>query len=123
MKNAFGYLNVFLVPVPKKSLGKYTKIAKMFAKSWIDHGAIEYCECVGDGLEAGQVTSFPKSVKLKKGEVVVVGWVRFKNKAHCDRVMKKVMSDPRLTPYMNPDAMLFDGMRMFWGGFKPIVKA
>jgi uncharacterized protein YbaA (DUF1428 family) len=123
MKKSFGYVNTFVVPVPRKNLAKYKKMMKLFAKAWVKHGALEYCECVGDKLEEGDVTSFPKSVKLKKGEVVIFAWATFKTKAQRDRAMAKVMSDPLLAPYMDPDKMPFDGMRMFWGGFKPIVKA
>jgi uncharacterized protein YbaA (DUF1428 family) len=102
---------------------KYKKMMKVFAKAWIDHGALSYLEAVGDKLDKGSVTSYPKSLKLKKGEVVVLGYATFRNKSQFDRAMKKVMMDRRLAEYMDPDKMMFDGMRMYWGGFKPIVRA
>jgi uncharacterized protein YbaA (DUF1428 family) len=120
MKKSFGYVDGFVLPVPLKKLPVYKKWAKLAAKIWIEHGAIDYVECVADDVATGEVTSFPQSVKLKKGEVVVFAWATYKSKADRNRVMKKVMADPRLDG-MNEDTMPFDGMRMFWGGFKPIM--
>jgi len=119
MAKTFNYVDGFVVPVPKKSIAAYKKMAKISAKVWLDHGAIDYAECMADDVPNGKVTSFPLSVKLKKGEVVFFSWVTYKSKADRNRVMKKVMSDPR----MNMEDMPIDGMRMFWGGFKPVVKA
>jgi uncharacterized protein YbaA (DUF1428 family) len=95
-------------------------MAKLASKVWLDHGAIDYVECIADDVKAGKVTSFPQAVKLKKGEVVFFSWATYKNRAHRDKVMKKVMADPRLSG-MSPENMPFDGMRMFWGGFKPVI--
>jgi uncharacterized protein YbaA (DUF1428 family) len=120
MKKKFGYVDGFVLPVPKKNLAKYLKMAKLAGKVWLDHGAIDYVECVAEDVKAGKVTSFPQSVKLKKGEVVIFSWATYKSRAHRDRVLKKVMADPRLECTMN--SMPFDGMRMFWGGFKPLLK-
>ena len=122
MKKKFQYVDGFVIPVPRKNLPLYKKWAKISGKVWLEHGAIDYVECVADDVKAGKVTSFPQSVKLKKGEVVIFSWVTYKSRAHRDRVMKKVMSDPRLEALMKADDMPFDGMRMFWGGFKPVVK-
>jgi len=121
MKKAFGYVDGFVLPIPRRNLKIYKKWAKISGKVWLDHGAIDYVECIADDVKRGKVTSFPRSVKLKKGEVVFFSWATYKSKADRDRVMKKVMKDPRIAPFMNPDAMPFDGMRMFWGGFKPVV--
>jgi uncharacterized protein YbaA (DUF1428 family) len=122
MKTKFGYVDGFILPVPKKNIGKYKKLAKLAGKVWIDHGALDYVECVADDVKPGKITSFPQSVKLKKGEVVLFSWATYKSKAHRDRVLKKVMADPRLADSMNPKTLPFDGMRMFWGGFKPVIK-
>jgi uncharacterized protein YbaA (DUF1428 family) len=116
------YVDGFVCPVPKKNLAKYRKMAALSGKVWRSHGALEYVECVADDVKKGKVTSFPQSVKLKAGEVVVFSWVTYKSRAHRDRVLKKVMNDPRLASMMNPETMPFDGMRMFWGGFKPLVQ-
>ena len=88
---------------------------------WREHGALAYHECVADDVKPGKWTSFPQSVKLKKDEVVVFSWIVYKSRAQRDRVMGKVMKDKRLAPMMSPGAMLFDGKRMIYGGFKPLV--
>jgi uncharacterized protein YbaA (DUF1428 family) len=69
----------------------------------------------------GKLTSFPRAIKIKKGETVVFSWIEYKSRAHRDRVNAKVMKDPRLTPMMDPKALPFGGKRMFWGGFKVLV--
>ena len=122
MKKSYGYVDGFVLPIPRKNIDVYKKWAKTSGKVWLDHGAIDYVECMADDVKSGKVTSFPQSVKLKKGEVVFFSWITYKSRADRDRVMKKVMKDPRLASFMNPDDMPFDGMRMFWGGFKPVVK-
>ncbi|MCM2278078.1 MAG: DUF1428 domain-containing protein [Oligoflexia bacterium] len=121
MKKSFRYVDGFVLPVPKSKVNIYRKWAKVSARVWLDHGAIDYVECIADDVKPGKVTSFPQSVKLKKGEVVFLSWITYKSKAHRDRVLKKAMSDPRLAELMNSREMPFDGMRMFWGGFKPVV--
>jgi uncharacterized protein YbaA (DUF1428 family) len=118
-----GVVRSFVIPVPKAKLAQYKKVAKLISKLWMEHGALSYIECIGEELDIGKRTSFPRSVKLKKGEVVVLGWSTFKSKADFERVIAKVMSDKRLAPFMNPDKMGFDGKRMYWGGFKPIIQA
>lgn len=113
------YVDGFVVPVPKKNLAKYKKMATLAAKVWREHGALEYVECVEDDVPPGKVTSFAQSVKLKKGEVVVFAYVIYESRKHRDAVNKKVMADPRMK--MDPKNFPFDGKRMFWGGFKPLV--
>ena len=115
------YVDGFVVPVPKKKLAAYRKMAQKAARVWKKHGAVHYVECLADDVKPGKVTSFPRSVKLKPGEVVVFSWIEYKSRAHRDRVNKKVMSDPALASMMDPKAMPFDGKRMFWGGFKPMI--
>ena len=114
------YVDGFVLPVPKKNLAAYRKMARQAGKVWKEHGALAYVECVADDVKKGKVTSFPQAVKLERGEVVIFSWALYKSRAHRDQVMKKVMADPRLK--MDPKAMPFDGARMFWGGFKPIVE-
>jgi uncharacterized protein YbaA (DUF1428 family) len=115
------YVDGFLVPVPKKNIKKYMSIAKQAGRVWKDHGALEYVEAVADDVKPGKWTSFPQSVKLKKNEVVVFSYIVYKSRTHRDRVLKKVMSDPRLAKMMDPKKMPFDGKRMMWGGFKPTI--
>jgi len=114
------YVEGFVVPVPKKKLEEYKKLARKFGKIIKEHGAVDYVECVADDVKSGKVTSFPQAVKLKRTETVVFSWVGFKNRKHRDQVWKKVMEDPRLD--MDPKNMPFDGMRMFMGGFEVMVK-
>ena len=116
------YVDGFVVPVPKKKLAAYKRMSRKAGNVWREHGAIEYVECVADDVKPGKVTSFPQAVNLKPNEVVVFSWVVYKNRAARDRVMQKVMTDPRLRDMMNPKKQPFDGMRMFWGGFKTIVE-
>jgi len=115
------YVDGFVLPVPKKHLVAYRRMAQKAGKVWRDHGALEYVECVGDDVKPGKHTSFPQSVKLKKGEIVVFSYAVYKSRKDRDRVLAKVMKDPRLADMMDPKKMPFDGKRMFWGGFKPIV--
>jgi uncharacterized protein YbaA (DUF1428 family) len=96
-------------------------IAKKAGRVWKDHGALDYVEAVADDVKPGKWTSFPQSVKLKKNEVVVFSYILYKSRTHRDRVLKKVMSDPRLAKMMDPKKMPFDGKRMIWGGFKTAV--
>ena len=117
------YFDGFVVPVPKKKLDAYRRMAKTASKVWRDHGALEYVECIADDVKPGKVTSFPQSVKLKPGETVVFAYVVYKSRAQRDRVMAKVMKDPRLADMMDPKKMPFDGKRMFWGGFKGLIEA
>ncbi|MGZ3693338.1 MAG: DUF1428 domain-containing protein [Bdellovibrionota bacterium] len=122
MTKKYNYVDGFVVPVPRKNLLAYKKMAKSMGKLWVKYGAIDYVECVADDVKSGKVTSFPQAVKLKKGEVVFFSWATYKSKAQRDRVMKKVMADPVVKKSMESGKMPFDGMRMFWGGFKPAVK-
>lgn len=117
------YVDGFVVPVQKRKLDAYRKLAKICAKVWRDHGAIGYSECVADDVDWGKRTSFPRSVKLKPGETVVVAWIVYKSRSSRDRINKAVMKDKRLAMMMKMDSkkMPFDPKRMFWGGFKEIV--
>jgi uncharacterized protein YbaA (DUF1428 family) len=115
------YVDGFVVPVPKKKLKAYRRMALKAGRVWREHGALEYRECVADDVKVGKVTSFPRSVKLKPGETVMFSWVVYKSRAQRDRVNAKVMSDPRLASMMNSKTLPFDGKRMFFGGFKTLV--
>ena len=117
------YVDGFVVPVPRKNLKSYKRMAVKASKVWRDHGAIEVVECVADDVKKGKWTSFPRSVKLKPGEVVVFSYIVYKSRKDRDRVMGKVMKDPRLAEMMDPKKMPFDGKRMIWGGFKTMVEA
>ncbi len=115
------YVDGYVVPVKKTQLDAYRRLARKAGKAWMAHGALEYVECVADDVKPGKHTSFPQAVKLKDDEVVVFAWIVYKSRAHRDKVNAKVMADPFFAG-MAPADMPFDGKRMFWGGFKPIVR-
>src|SRR3989454_6226563 len=115
------YVDGFVVPVPKKKLAAYRRIAKLAGKVWRDHGALEYSEGVADDVKRGKVTSFPRSVKLKPGETVVFSWITYKSRAQRDRINAKVIADPRLKE-MTDGPPPFDGKRLIYGGFESLVK-
>ncbi|MDZ4677105.1 MAG: DUF1428 domain-containing protein [Oligoflexia bacterium] len=114
------YVDGFIVPVPKKKLNAYIKLAKLAGKIWIEHGALEYVECGADDVKKGKITSFPRSIKMKSTETVFFSWATYKSRAHRDQVMAKVMKDPRMK-MSDPKDWPFDGMRMIFGGFKSQV--
>jgi uncharacterized protein YbaA (DUF1428 family) len=116
------YVDGFVLPVPRRKLAAYRRMAKFAGKVWMEYGALQYVECVADDVKPGKWTSFPQSVKLKKGEVVVFSYIVYKSRGQRDRIMKKIMVEPRFKKYMDPKNMPFDGKRMFWGGFKAIVE-
>ena len=115
------YIDAFVLPVPKKNVAAYRRMARKAGKIWREHGALEYRECVGDDLKVKMGVPFPRLIKLKPGETVVFSWIVYKSRAHRDRVNKKVMKDPRMAKMMDPKAMPFDVRRMAYGGFKVLV--
>ena len=117
-----GYIDGFVVPVPKRKLDAYRSMARKAGKVWREHGALVYVEGVADDVKKGKHTSFPQSVKLKPGETVVFSYILYASRAHRDRVNAKVMKDPRVKPMMDPKTLPFDGKRMFWGGFRTLVE-
>ena len=116
------YVDGFVVPVPRSKLDAYREMAALAGKVWMEHGALQYWECTGDDVKPGKITSFPQSVQLKDDEVVVLSWILYESREERDRVNKKAMDDPRLKDMFDPKKLPFDGMRMFWGGFKTIVE-
>lgn len=116
------YVDGFVIPVPKKNLAIYKKIATTCAKIWMSHGALSYVETISDDVKVGKVTSFPQSVKLKADELIVFSWITYKSRKERDRVNKAVMADPRMQKLMDPKKMPFDGKRLIYGGFKSIVE-
>ena len=112
------YVDGFVTPVPKKELDAYRRMSRLAGKVWRDHGALEFRECLADDVSWGKRTSFPRAVKQKPGETVFFSYIVYKSRADRDRVNAKVMKDRRLAKMMDPEALPFDGKRMFWGGFK-----
>jgi uncharacterized protein YbaA (DUF1428 family) len=119
------YVDGYILPVPRKKLAAYRRMAADAGKVWRKHGALQYVEAVADDVKPGKWTSFPQAVKLKRGEVVIFSFVVYRSRAQRDRVnqrvMKQFMADPKWKKYMDPKNMPFDGKRMFFGGFKPFV--
>lgn len=114
------YVDGFVLPIKKKNLPAYLKMARLGAKIWREYGALEYCECVGDDLNVKHMLPFTKIASALPGETVVFSWIVYKSRAHRDRVTAKVMKDPRLAKFAAN--MPFDMTRMAYGGFKTLVK-
>ena len=114
------YVDGFVVPVPKANLDDYKKLARTASQVWLEHGALEYREWIADDVKPGKLTSFPQSVDLKDDETVVFAWVVYESRAHRNAVNDKVMKDPRMKN--DPSNWPFDGQRMIFGGFAPIVE-
>jgi uncharacterized protein YbaA (DUF1428 family) len=116
------YVDGFVIPLAKKSIPAYLKAAKVGAKVWKEHGALEYYECIGDDLNQKGMVPFTKLAKTKAGETVVFAFIVYKSRAHRDKVNAKVMKDPRITG-MDMTKMPFDMKRMAYGGFETLLTA
>jgi len=117
------YVDGFVVPVPKRKVEAYRRLAKRAAKVWKEYGALEYRECIADDVKWGKRTSFPRSVKMKPGETVMFSYIVYKSRAQRDRINAKVMKDPRLVDMMDLKSLPFDAKRMIYGGFKLLLEA
>jgi len=115
------YVDGFLLPVPKKNLPAYRRMAQKAGKIWRRYGALDYKECAGDDLKVKMGMPFPRQMKVKPGETVVFSYIVYKSRAHRDRVNAKVMKDPRIQNMCDPKDMPFDVKRMLYGGFKVLV--
>lgn len=114
------YVDGFVLPVPKKNVEAYRRMAADAGKVWREYGALAFVECIADDVEPGKLTSFPQSVRLEEDETVVFSWIVYESRAERDRINAQVMKDPRIAG-MDPESMPFDGRRMFWGGFEILV--
>lgn len=117
------YVDGYVIPLPKKNLKAYQRMARVSCKVWMDHGALDYRECIGEDLDIQHTTPFPRQVRCKPGETVVFAWIEYKSRAHRDRVNARVMRDPRIVKLMGSQSAPFDGKRMVYGGFDVIVSA
>ncbi len=117
------YVDGFVIPLPRKNLNTYRRLAQKAGKVWKKHGALEFRESVGDDMNVKMGLSFPRAIKTKPGETVLFSYIVFKSRAHRDRVNAKVMKDPRIAQMMKSAPMPFDAKRMMYGGFKTIVEA
>ena len=116
------YIDGYLLPIPKKNLQVYRRLALKAGKLWREHGALEFRECAGDDLKVELGRSYSRTLRLKPRETVVFSWIMFKSRSHRDRVNARVMKDPRLEKMM-VGPMPFDVKRMSYGGFKVLVDA
>jgi len=115
------YVDGFVIPLPKENLQAYLDMSRQCGAVWKEYGALEFRECVGDDVPPGKVTSFPLSVDLQDGEVVVFSWIVYASRAERDAINGKVMQDPRIAHFMDPKNMPFDGKRMIYGGFEMMI--
>lgn len=116
------YVDGFVIPVPKKKIAEYRKLAQTAGKVWREHGALQYMECVAEDIKSPFGVPFGKLTNLKPSETVIFAWIVYKSRAHRDRVNAKVMKDPRITG-LDHTKMPFDANRMTFGGFDVLVEA
>lgn len=115
------YVDGFLIPIAKDRIGEYREMAQKAGEVWKEHGAIEYCECVGDDLDIEEMVSFKKAADTSDEETVIFSWIVFESREHRDSVNAAVMNDPRIKDMMESGSELFDYRRMAYGGFKTLV--
>jgi uncharacterized protein YbaA (DUF1428 family) len=114
------YIDGFVIPVPKANLKQYEKLSHLASLVWREYGALDYREWIAEDVKPGKLTSFPQSVQLGPDETVVFAWIVYKSRAHRDEVNAKVMNDPRMKT--DPSTWPFDGKRMIYGGFAPLLE-
>jgi uncharacterized protein YbaA (DUF1428 family) len=119
------YIDGFVLSIPKKSVGKYRKMAEEAKKVWMGFGALEYKECILTDVrpDKGIVFTFPKMAKSKANETTWFSFITYKSKAHRDSVNKKVMAFFEKKYEKKDMTMPFDMKRMAYGGFKVEVGA
>lgn len=115
------YVDGFVLPIPKRNIAAYRRMAQKAGKIWREHGALDYKECVGDDLKIKIGLPFPRGIRSKSSETIVFAYIVYKSRAHRDKVNAKVMKDPRMK--MDSMPMPFDCKRMLYGGFKVIADA
>jgi uncharacterized protein YbaA (DUF1428 family) len=115
------YVDGFVLPVAKKKLAAYRRMALKASRIWKEYGALDYKECAGDDLNVKMGLPFPRAIKNKSNETIVFAYILYKSRAHRDSVCAKLMKDPRVAEMCDPKNMPFDMKRMLYGGFKVIV--
>jgi uncharacterized protein YbaA (DUF1428 family) len=114
------YVDGFLIPIPKRKLSAYRRLASLAGRVWKEHGALDYVETAGDDLKHRGVSSFARAAGARSGETVAFSWIVYRSRAHRDRVNARVMKDPRILGMMK-QGPLFDPKRMCYGGFRTLV--
>ena len=115
-----GYVECFVAPVRTDNLPGYLEAARQQGELWLRCGALDYRECIGDDLPWGIATSFPRSVRLEEGEIVVLSWATYRSRAHRDEVLERARADPWHAAFESGE-MPFDTRRMFFGGFDQVI--
>jgi uncharacterized protein YbaA (DUF1428 family) len=115
------YVDGFVTPVPRRKIAAYRTMARKAGRVFLEHGALEFVEAMGDDVKPGRYTSFPQAVKLKSGEVPFFSWIAYRSRRHRDAVNAKVLKDPRMAPMMAGKGIPFDGRRMIYGGFRTVL--
>lgn len=117
------YIDGFVIPVPKANKDKFIEHARKADDLFMEYGATRILECWGDDVPEGKLTDFRRAVQATDDEAVVFSWVEWPDKATRDAAMEKMQgvmaTDPRMSPETNP--MPFDGKRLIFGGFVPVV--
>ncbi len=117
------YVDGYVLPLPKRNINIYRRMALGGKKMWLKHGALDYKECIADDLNTKWGIPFSKPFKLKRGETLVFAYIVFKSRAHRDKVNAMVMKEMMSDPNMKKMKMPFDMKRMAYGGFKVLVGA
>jgi len=115
------YVDGYVIPIKKRKVKDYLRMAKLGARLWKDHGALAYTECVGEDLRVPFGAGFRKMARLKPDETVIFAWVVFRSRAHRDKVNAAVMKDPRMGDPAMIAAMPFDPKRFAMGGFDVLL--
>lgn len=117
------YIDGFVLPVPRDRLNEYKLLVEAVAEIWKEHGALDYCEYVGDDLNLEGTRSFTELVAAKEDEAIVFGWVVFDSREARDLANKKVAADPRMADLFASSNSGFDAKRMAYGGFRSFVRS
>ncbi|CAN5347770.1 DUF1428 domain-containing protein [soil metagenome] len=115
------YIDGFVLPLKKDRVESYRQLAESAAAIWIEHGALEYHEFLGDDLAATDMVPFPQLANCADDETVVFAWAVFESREHRDATNAKIMADPRLKDMMTPSKQVIDCHRMAYGGFTSLV--
>lgn len=118
------YVDGFVLPIASDKIAEYQTMAEKAKAVWLEHGALDYRECVAEDTNSHEMVSFPQLAGTKEGETVVFAYIVYKSREHRDEVNAKVMEDPRMKdacPNNGPGEPAFDFRRMAYGGFKTIV--
>ena len=115
------YVDGFVLPMPRENVAAYKRMAEKACKIWLEHGALEYRECIAEDTDSKFGLSFPAGINAKPEETVVFAWITYESRAHRDAVNEKVMKDPRIAEDMENIQMPFDVKRMLYGGFDVLV--